>query len=147
MREELDAESSEEELEREDDDMGGVDADAGRPYSPESEVAALDGSISTITRLEEEKLLREKTKNKTFSPPSPVMGGLRIIMPRDEEVESSNEDNDASDDDIDENGRYIPTRPISRADMKSCALDLAQRRSEIENFLGTNHAQQRERNR
>jgi hypothetical protein len=123
------------------------DADAGR-LANEFEDAALDDSSSAVTRLKREKKRQKKAvPSSSLATHPPVMLELRIIMPRDEEVESSNEDNDQSEDETGETGRYVPVRPISRADMKSCALDLAQRRHEIEKFLGTSLAEQRERNR
>merc|ERR1711865_934300 len=51
------------------------------------------------------------------------------------------------DENEDSNNRTSMKRPISRAEMKRNAIDIAKRRKDIEKFLGTNHALQRERNR
>merc|ERR1711865_1280138 len=51
------------------------------------------------------------------------------------------------DENEDSNNRTSMKRPISRAEMKRNAMDIAKRRKDIEKFLGTNHALQRERNR
>ena len=107
--------------------------------------AALESSTATLVKVKRQK----NNTSRTASSPSPELGNVRIIMPRDEELETSNDDtsSDEEDESSQNGGRTSIARPISRQDMKNRAMDLAKRRSDIERFLGTNHALQRERNR
>ena len=103
----------------------------------EDEDDVLDMQKDKEARIQE----RKKKQQKDLVPTA----YLSVLLPRDEELEtSSDEDSDSElDDALPYRNKQI-ARPVSRAEMRNRALLVVQRRQEIEKFLGTNSAQQRE---
>ena len=103
----------------------------------EDEDAVLDMQQDKEARKQERKNKQQKDLVPTTY--------LSVLLPRDEELEtSSDEDSDSElDDALPYRNKQI-ARPVSRAEMRNRALLVVQRRQEIEKFLGTNSAQQRE---
>ena len=106
---------------------------------------------ATMTMAENRKLKRQRKQNKKGQSSCPtVSGGLTVLLPKDEELESSADEADgSSSSEEEENDTKMKNRarPVSRQDMKNRALLVVKRRQEIQNFLGTNSAKQRENRR
>jgi hypothetical protein len=91
-------------------------------------------------------LRKSKRKRKEKLPSNQISKyGLSVLLPREEELETSSEEDDDERNELNEDKKIA--RPVSRAEMTTRALLVVQRRQEIHNFFGINSVKQREERR
>lgn len=130
---ELGHETSSEEDDDDDssDDDNNIDLDLSLDDQEKEKLRRKEKAARKLKQREEQ--MQKKAANRAW--PRSASANMKIVMPRDEELESENsESSDSSDDEGRAKSRTV--RPISRQMMRERAEMLQTRRDEIAEFLG-----------